>query len=424
MTIGISLYASGYKFNLSWPIKFNRLLQKTGMLAVATKPTRATVFLNDKIQNDSSLKPWKKDYVVTPAKIKNLLPGEYELRVEEDGYWPYKQKIRINSGETTFVEDVILFKENIPLQILATPLDSLSISPDKKYLYVNQARKVITLKTELTRDLIFSGSSTATWLKNNKIFVDGIIFDPSRDNNDIDYFKTIGTGATNLYFDDASGKIFYQNKDSINQLETNNRTSSLLTSGSTYLGYLPGSDKLFTLENINNVTFLNSYSLRDFKRGNNWTLPNSGHYTFIKDINSRLAIYDDINKTFYLFNSSDISSGPLTIRNIKTWTVQNDQSLIYTDGFDIYELNFQNGRSDLITRRGEEINELIWNNSDNYLIFSTATSLNVLDFKNQNTTLLFNAEQISSPIFDEKNNDLYFWAKIGDQEGIYKMLLQ
>ena len=42
-TVLISLYASGYKFNLSWPLKFNRVLIKTGMIAVDTIPRGAVV---------------------------------------------------------------------------------------------------------------------------------------------------------------------------------------------------------------------------------------------------------------------------------------------------------------------------------------------------------------------------------------------
>jgi len=193
ITIITSLYASGYKFNLSWPIKWNRLLQKTGMLAVDTIPTKATVYLNDKPQNDLSLNPWKKDYIVTPAKIKNILPGEYELRFEVEGYWSYKQRINIYSGETTFVEDVNLFKENSPLLILATSESQLKISLDNKYIYLPEAKKIISLKNDSARDLKLSeNNSHNLWLKNNKLFANGIIFDPQRENGDINYASIIG----------------------------------------------------------------------------------------------------------------------------------------------------------------------------------------------------------------------------------------
>ncbi len=422
MTVGVSLYASGYKFNVSWPLKFNRLLQKTGMLVVATQPSGATIYLNDKPQNEAIFKFWKKNYRVTPAKLKNLLPGEYELRLERDGYWPYKQKIQINSGETTFIEDVNLFRDNVPLMILGVIESKLIISPDSKYLYAAQAKKIITLKTETARYL--NTEASGIWLKNNKILAAGVIFDPTKENNDINYAALIGANANNWYLDDSNGQLYYKNNNSINRLDTNSKITSTLLSGENYIDYLPRQDKIFTITNNNNQALLNSYNLKNNQLDATWNLPPSAEYSFVKDISSHLAVYDNKNKTLYLFNANDLRAGPIIIRNIKNWAVVNDQSLIYTNDFEIYIFNLTNSRADLVTRRSEEIDSIIWNSTGNYLIFSSPTTLNVLDFKNRNATLLFRAEKISSPVLDTKNGDLYFWAKIGQQEGIYKMQMQ
>ncbi len=422
MTIGVSLYASGYKFNISWPLKFNRLLQKTGMLVVATQPAGATVYLNDKPQSEAIVKFWKNNYRVTPAKLKNLLPGEYELRLEQSGYWPYKQKIQINSGETTFVEDVNLFRDNVPLMILGVIESKLIISPDSKYLYAAQAKKIITLKTETARYL--NTEASGIWLKNNKILAAGVIFDPTKENNDINYAALIGANANNWYLDDSNGQLYYKNNNSINRLDTNSKITSTLLSGENYIDYLPRQDKIFTITNNNNQALLNSYNLKNNQLDATWNLPPSAEYSFVKDISSHLAVYDNKNKTLYLFNANDLSAGPIVIRNIKNWAVVNNQSLIYTNDFEIYIFNLTNSRIDLITRRSEEIDNIIWNEAGNYLIFSSPTTLNVLDFKNRNSTPLFRAEKISSPILDEKNDNLYFWAKVGQQEGIYKMQMQ
>ncbi len=424
ITVGTSLYASGYKFNLSWPPKFNRLLQKTGMLAVATNPARAVIYLNDKPQADLSLKPWKKDYLLTPNKIKNILPGEYELRLEEPGYWPYKQKIQINSGETTFVEDVNLFRENLPLLILAAPENNLIMSPDRKYLYLESTKKIITLKTETSRNLDFSRNEGGLWLKNNKLLIGGTIFDPVKEGGDINYTNLIGSGAANWYFEEATGRLYYQNKNSLSRLDISNKTNAQLISGDDYLAYEPRLERLFVIVSKNNQIRLQAYSLKNYQIESESVLPTSGHYTFARDIPNYLSVYDDQNKTLYLFNETALGSGPTVIRNIKNWAVLNNNSLIYTNDFEIYIFNFANSRIDLVTRRSEIINKIIWNASGNYLIFSSPTTLNVLDFKNRNATLLFRAEKISSPLLDEKNDNLYFWAKIGQQEGIYKMLMQ
>lgn len=429
ITIVTSLYASGYKFNLTWPIKWNRLLQKTGMLAAATIPSKAIIYLNDKPQNDLSLNPWKKDYKVTPAKIKNLLPGEYELRFEAEGYWPYKQKINIYSGETTFVEDVNLFKENTPLKVLDVAESELEISPDNKYIYVPEANKIISLKDDNTRDLKLSDNSNYNnthnfWLNNNKLFINGVIFDPQKESNDNNYAAAIGNGANNWTIDNSSSYLYYQNDKSINQLNASNKTSSLIISGETYLDYEINSDKLFALTLSNNQIKLNSYSFNGTKVDDSWILPSSGHYRFMKRVGSFLSIYDDQNKTLYLFEDKKLSNGPLTIMNINNWALYNNQALIYTNDFEIYIFNFSNSRSDLITRRSEKINDIIWNQSGNYLIFSGDKTLNVFDFKNRNTTLLLNTKKINAPVLDMKNDNLYFWAKINEQEGVYKMLMQ
>jgi hypothetical protein len=424
MTVVTSLYASGYKFNLSWPIKFNLLLQKTGMLAVATKPANATIYLNDEPQNNLSLNPWKTDYITTPAKIKNVLPGEYELRFEEAGYWPYKQKINIYSGQTTFIENVNLFREDQPLLVLATPETDLKISPDNKYIYAGTAKKIITLKNETIRDLNITNTNSGTWLTNDKLFNSGNIFDPIKADGDINYAAAIGTEATNWQFEESTGFLYYQNKNSINRFDTNSQTSISLISGANYLAFEPRQDRLFTIVNANNETKLFDYNLNISQNESEWTLPNSGHYSFVQDIPNQLAVYDDQNQTLYLFNEISIGSGPIIIRNIKNWTMLDDQSLIYTNDFEIYIFHLANGQSDLVTRRSEEINKIIWNSAGNYLIFTSPNSINVLDFKSQNSTLLFQADKIDSPALDVNNKNLYFWAKVGNETGIYKIIMQ
>ena len=76
ITPAIILYASGYKIG-------NGLkLQKTGIFIIDSKPRGAKIYLNDKLEQDQ-IKKWlldKNSFVVTPAKIKNLLPGEYLVR--------------------------------------------------------------------------------------------------------------------------------------------------------------------------------------------------------------------------------------------------------------------------------------------------------------------------------------------------------
>lgn len=423
MTAYTSLYASGYKFNLSWPLKFNRLLQKTGMLIVETKPDKAIIYLGGKPQKNPSLNPWKNDYIVTPAKIKNILPGEYELRLAVDGYWPFTQKITINSGETTFVKDVNLFLENLPILVSPCSEDTLTISADNKYVYAQKAKKLITLKTEAIRTLPVPDNSPAVWLTNNKLLTAGTIFNPAKENSDVNYTALIGASADSWRFENETGYLYYQNKNTINQFKPDNNSNTLLLSGDNYIDYKPSKNKLFVISKKDSQIFLEELFSTSSKT-EQWILPTNGEYAFSENLADYLAIYDKKNQTLYLFDSTKISDGPLVIKNITNWALINNNSIIYTNDFEIYTFDFSSNRSTLVTRRSEEIKNIIWNASKNYLIFSGTNSLNVFDFKNYNTTSLFTAEKINSPVFDGKNDTLYFWARIGQQEGIYKMVLQ
>lgn len=150
LTIYISLYATGYRLNLTWPLNFSQLLQKTGMLILATKPEEATVNL-EKIGDQSLFggknKLTEKNYK-TPVKIKDLLPGEYELKLELTGYWPYSKNINIYPGESTYVEDINLFKKDVPLKITDAKTQKLELTADKQYLIVKEENKIINLKTD------------------------------------------------------------------------------------------------------------------------------------------------------------------------------------------------------------------------------------------------------------------------------------
>lgn len=441
ITIVTSLYASGYKFNLSWPLKFNRLLQKTGMLIAATKPSQAIIYLDESPQQNLSFYPWKKDYITTPSKVKNILPGRYELSLELEGYWPYQQAIDIYSGETTFVENIVLFREDSPLLILPSPETKLLISNDNKYIYTQASEEIINLKNLNRRRLIINeevdpsdleiadnnlaSSPPGKWLSNNKFFRDGIIYDPLQAGSDIDYQKIIGTNVTNWQFEDSSGILYYQNNQNINRFIISSQANNLILSGAGYLTYQPSSDRLYTIFQDEEAlqTKLRTFPLEKRKHMDEWALPTSGYYVFTDDIAGRLSIYDNRNKTLYLFNKNNLGQDLITISNINNWALINSDTLLYTNDFEIYTLDLNNRHSDLITRRSEKIIDIIWNSSGNYLVFSGSKTLNILNFKNRNTTTLINTNRLATPVLDEKNKSIYFWAEIKEVTGIYKINL-
>lgn len=422
MTILTSLYASGYKFNLSWPLKFNRLLQKTGMLNVATIPKNAYIFLNNKQQTGAVFSLIKKDFLTTPNKIKNLLPGEYTLRLERDGYWPYEKKIKIDSGQTTFAEDINLFRSDSPLFInsdLSAPL----MSSNGKYIYLKASGQIVNLKDDSLSPIKVEANTEGHWIKSgDKLFAGGKILDPG--NNSVqDLTTAVGTGAVTWYYSDNDDHVYYSNFYSINRLETGNKTATTLLKDENYLSYEPRGETIFAVVKTGNKLILKSYTLKTGTKLEELELPTVGNYVFKQESANYICLYDDKNSTLYLIDPASIKNTTV-IKGIKSWSWINGDEIIYNTDWEINTFNIKTGQSTLITRVSDALNNIIWHKSGRYFIFSTATSLSAADLQTGTVTSITRADNIAYPSLDEKNNLLYFQATLNQQSGLYKLLIQ
>lgn len=79
-TIGI-FYARGYRFD---PTNPKGILEGTGLLVLTSKPDGSRVFINDHLTTATN-------------NTINLAPGIYQVRIEQDGYFPWKKTIEIKT---------------------------------------------------------------------------------------------------------------------------------------------------------------------------------------------------------------------------------------------------------------------------------------------------------------------------------------
>jgi hypothetical protein len=421
----ISIYASGYQINLSWPLTFNRLLIKTGMIMVDSNPSGATVYLNDRPQANFSINPWKKEYLTTSAKIKNVLPGEYTLTLKLAGYLPLAKKITVYSGQTTFVKDINLFRSNLPQLMLATPLSDLQLSVNHQYLYLPSTKTILTVASQKQLNLPTTvATSTGAWLKNSdKLLVDGQLINPSNGSS-LNYNQLLGTGLANWFEDENTNRLYYQNQDSLNYFDLSSQASVMILSGEQFLTYELQGDNLFIVALKNGQTVLQRYSFKTQKIEQEATLPAVGHYIFVANSHPFLTLDDDQNHTLYVLDPANITNLGISLPNVLSWQWLDDSTILYNNNWEIYRLNLTQNQSALLTRVGQPIVKIIWNSHNNYLIFSTANGLYAYDLTVGLTTQIFTATAVSSPVLDGTSDILYFWARIGRQEGVYSLLLQ
>lgn len=429
LTILISLYASGYKINFSLPLKFNKLLIKTGMLVMDTTPNGAVIYLNDELQKTSGLTLGGRDSINTPAKIKNMLPGAYNVRLEKKGYWPIKKRVKIESGQTTFIEDITLFKINEPLKIVSAGLGRMEISPNYKYILLLDDKKIINLKNNQEILLNVDTIQNWQWMKgDSKLLINDLVINPENGDVIIDYSKIIGSEATAWLWDESDNSLYYKNKYSLNHLESDGKTNITIIDGEHYSQYYKNNNYIYFISNDNRRVQLKEYSESDHTIISNIVLPNNGDYRFITDNNPYwLPLYDIKNHSLQLFQFNRISENNLTIRNIKSWHWLNSYQLVYSNNLEIYIFDTRKNSSTLITRLGENIQNIIYNNNENYLIVTTDKSIKAIDFRDDNITTIFrnaSEENILTSVLNDRDNNLYFITSIKGESGIYKILVR
>lgn len=132
--ISLFIFFAGLPFILSFALgyKFNRRtfkFTKAGLIALKTQPQRASIYLNGVLLNDK-----------TPATINELLPGEYNLRLELENHYPWTGGVTVEAGKVSRLDKIIFFplRPNIK-QMNKERISAFWLDKDKgAVFYVNE----------------------------------------------------------------------------------------------------------------------------------------------------------------------------------------------------------------------------------------------------------------------------------------------
>ena len=271
------------------------------------------------------------------------------MRLEKTNYWPLEKRVKIESGQTTFLEDINLFINNLPFFITSGAPGELIISPDNNYLYAQTSGMVIDLKNNQLLTAKLEENSSGVWLKDNNFFSEGKIIETTK-NNLLDLNKTIGSGATNWRYGNTNNKLYFINQNEISHLDSDYKTIKSVIRGK-YLDYEIRENNIFVITESNKIS-LKNYSLSNLILEGEIELPLMGKYELVLKNSKYIELFDRENKTLYLINPSNLQDIDL-IKNISDWTWIREDEMIYTNGWEINTYNLVNSKSNLITRVGK-----------------------------------------------------------------------
>ncbi len=182
----VLLYTAGYRYN---PKK--QRVEKVGIIFLRSRPSGAEIYLDGKKRSET-----------TPARLRNLLPGDYDIVVSKKNYTSWEKRLPVESALTTFAEGVAIFKNANAERIELAPEAALGTAEFKTLSRTDQL--VSTAKSETARS-----DGYEIWID------DG--------NGGHDTITRLSQPIESLIFYGDAGWVIYATDDSIHAIERDGR---------------------------------------------------------------------------------------------------------------------------------------------------------------------------------------------------------
>ena len=424
MTSYFSLYAAGYRLSLASILRGEALIQRTGILVLDSNPKGAEISLwrqfrgllfDENVLRNKNLR--------TPYKIKNLLPGEYVLNLELEGYWPWQQKVNIYPGQSSYIEDIALFRRSLPIKFIDSSTQKISLCPLDKKVILNNERRMIDLKTEQEVSL-GGGISSINFLGSGLVLLNNdLVFDYLK-NDYIDLQKNNFSLSDNIKM--RFGHIFYL-RDGLNSYNIKSGREDVVFPLDNIVDFEVSGDYYFLILRSEEGFYFQVYSQRQKELIRSVKMPTSANYEIltIGNYSNFIYIYDNSLEKMYVINLSFKFEHPWkVIDDVVGFDFIDGSNLVYHSNNEIYTFSSVLAEKFVITRFDHEIKSLVWH-PKNYIIYSTSKDIFILDLKYNNQVIkLVSLEEVSNLALDTIGSVLYFTGKIGNQEGLYKLFIQ
>lgn len=110
----VLLTTAGYRINLR-----TRQLERSGILILRSAPADAQILLDGARREER-----------TPARLTDLLPREYRVTLEREGFRPWSKSLTVESQRSTFAENIVLFPDQLPVRVADASTTTLALSED------------------------------------------------------------------------------------------------------------------------------------------------------------------------------------------------------------------------------------------------------------------------------------------------------
>lgn len=411
----IVLYSQGYRFDLK-----NRTMTKTGAFYVKALPKNCDVSINGKLVS-------KTDFLFGTDLIENLIPATYLIEVKKQGYIPWQKNLKIKAMMTTEAKNIILFPQNLNLQIKTSNVSRIFPAPSNEKLilekkgsqgwyltsfdFKSNLEQTLISEKDFDKKKIGSTLLNLTWSADSeKVIADISIGETEKffllevENkisllslDPLGYFEKISfqTNDSSKFFVLKNGSLYSGDFTSLKTIKLTDKIIDFAVADSK-LYVLNSSGFVMEIDNFTNFPGqkLSSEPLTIIPE-TPYELKIEQRYLFLKHGN-QLSWFDEKNNNFIEI-AKDATDLAVSQDNGKLVYLNNTEISVYFFKEKIEQIEEREPNQNmLLARFSEKIGQVFWLNND-YLLFSVGNKLKVAEIDNRDQANIIDLAEIDSP---------------------------
>lgn len=427
-TPAIIISTAGYRYNF-----IKGRLERTGVMFVSTKPSNARVFLNDKEEKS-----------LTPTRVRHLLPGKYDVRIEKDGYRPWTRTVEIRSRETSFLNNITLFRQGIPELALASPVSEMQLSEDGKYgAFISEEESVaeihlLNLKTQASylayrTEHASEADLRLAWSKDSERLLIHRQQDGRADffiwNKDeplkLQNLREIFPQSYEQAFWSEEGRYIYAATErQLYLLDPRARTAQDIGPAVPNMSVLPSGFFGVFQDNGETVLVRRTFDAETFDVLG--TLP-PGEYAYVNG--SHLGLIDESQERLLLIDPmvQPNELGYFEARASHAKWSEDEARIIYWNDLELHTYDPSTNVARLVTRLGTRIVDAAWLPDFDTLFFSdpeTVMAIDGEDILSQSLTEIARFSSVRAFMIDPDGSVAWFIGAIGEKDGVWMMRIR
>lgn len=421
------LYTAGYRYNVT-----NGKIARVGVLMLKSEPKNADIAIDGHAIKEK-----------TPALIE-LAADEYDVLITKPGYHPWSKIVAVKSKQTTFAEDIVLWKDELPRRLFALDARATQLSPSGIYamaldpllglVLYNFQTETLTPVTNLDAtellDITFSPDEAHALIsyktKNNH--TEFLVITTARgelvDTKFLNQFgfthlswaKTAGTlygVRRNVVF---SANVFTKRIDSLAQ-----GNDPFLLQGTTVWSITPGEQVFLSKSAAGSSTA--PEPIVELPQGTYEILPAPEPYLLLHERAKKIIRLLDLRNPTEIIFELPATHATYNLNN------QNELEILAWNDFELWRANAGTNEQELIRRQRAPILLAAWYNNGTHIIIASNGTIEVVerhtDDERITTTIAFLEHAlIRNFAISPRGDTLLFIATDGTENGLYSLELQ